>query len=256
MLGAPMARLRIHFSGVAVCLAAASALPGGCRRPPAQPTAEQAVLERQRTALAGLLDEAGDGPLVPFDRVLVVVDQALVQDLLASAIPYERVVSRYRVRVTSAAVRFEDGFALVRLDGRASLAGGPEAAAFADVSVFGGLDVLELEPDSGVLRGEVRVIAVDARRVAVMGVGAPPDAEALIEQLGRERLEAFGSLVSRLQIPVRLERAVELPAVASEHGVKIAAARIPLRAAVTHVRALRGRLWVSIDAAVGAEARP
>jgi hypothetical protein len=251
MLDAPMSTVLGRLAPAAVCLAGFLA----CRPAPLAVHAEQAVLERQRAALSALLQEAGAGPLVPFDRVLAVVDQTLVQDLLASAIPYERVVSRYRVRVTAATVRFEDGFALVRLDGRASLATGPEAAAFADVSVFGGLDVLELDPESGILRGEVRVIAVDARRVAVMGVGAPSDAEELIEQLGRERLEAFGALVSRLQIPVRLERAVELPAVASEKGVRIAAARIPLRASVTHVRALRGRLWVSIDAAVGAEER-
>jgi hypothetical protein len=251
MLDRPMSSRLVHTaaSAAALCLAA-------CRVPPAQPPAEVAVLQQQRAALAALLAQDPQAPLVPFEHVLVAVDQSLVQDLLASAIPYERVISRYRVRVTGATVRFEDGFALVRLDGRASLAGSPEAAAFADVSVFGGLDVVELDPDTGVLRAAAHVIAVDARRVAVAGVGAPGDAEALVEQLGRERLEAFGGLISRLQIPVRLERAVELPAVASESGVKIAAARIPLRAAVTHVRALRGRLWVSIDAGLGTESAP
>jgi hypothetical protein len=190
--------------------------------------------------------------------VLVVVDQALVEDLLASAVPYERVISRYRIRVTGASVRFDDGFALVRLDGRASLAASPEGAAFADISVFGGLDVLDLDPESGLLRGEVRVIAVDARRVTVMGVGAPDDAEELIEELGRERLDAFGALASRLQIPVRLERSVTLPGVGPEGGVKIAPATIPLQLGVRQVRALRGKLWISIDAVVGADgsARP
>jgi hypothetical protein len=222
-----------------------------CRRELPPPSAGQAVLQRQRDGLAALLKEAEAGPLVPFDRVLVVVDQALVQDLLASAMPYERVISRYRVRVQGASVSFADGFALVRVDGRASLAASPEGAAFADISLFGGLDVLDLDPESGLLRGEVRVIAVDARRVTVMGVGAPEDAEELIEQLGRERLDAFGALVSRLQIPVRLERAVTLPAVGPEGGVRIAAARVPLQVGVRQVRALQGKLWISIDAAVG-----
>ncbi|HVR71210.1 MAG TPA: hypothetical protein VMT87_10235 [Vicinamibacteria bacterium] len=230
------------------------ALACGKELPP--PAADRAVLQRQRDGLAALLKEAEAGPLVPFDKVLVVVDQALVQDLLVSAMPYERVIARYRIRVTGASVRFEDGFALVRLDGRASLAGRSEAAAFADVSVFGGLDVLEVDPESGLLRGEVRVIAVDARRVMVMGVGAPEDAEELIEELGHERLDAFGALASRLQIPVRLERAVTLPAVGPEGGVRIAAASIPLQIAVRQVRALRGKLWISIDAAVGGDGSP
>jgi hypothetical protein len=153
----------------------------GCHRELPPPVADEAVRQRQRDGLQSLLEESERGPLVPFDRVLVVVDQALVQDLLSTAIPYERVVSRYRVRVTGATVRFEDGFALVRLDGRASLAASPEAAAFADISVFGGFDVTDVDPESGLLRGEVRVIAVDARRVTVLGVGAPEDTETLIE---------------------------------------------------------------------------
>jgi hypothetical protein len=241
----PLHRTAILGMATAACWVAA------CRHELPPPAAGPAVLARQRAGLESLLEEARSGPLVPFDRVLVVVDQALVQDLLASAIPYERVISRYRIRVTAATVRFEDGFALVRLDGRASLASSPEAAAFAEVSVFGGLDVLDLDPDSGLLRGEVRAIAVDARRVSVMGVGAPKDAEELIEQLGKERLDAFGVLASRLQIPVRLERAVTLPAVGPDGGVRIAAASIPLQVAVKQVRALRGKLWVSIDAQVG-----
>jgi hypothetical protein len=227
-----------------------------CQRHLPPPAADQAVLDQQRAGLESLLKEAEAGPLVPFDRVLVVVDQALVQDLLASAMPYERVISRFRIRVTAANVRFEDGFALVRLDGRASLAASAEGAAFADISVFGGLDVLDLDPDSGLLRGEVRIIAVDARRVTVLGVGAPEDTEALIEQLGKERLDAFSALARRLQIPVRLERAVTLPAVGPQGGVRIAAARIPLEVGVRQVRALRGKLWVSIDAVVGAESPP
>jgi hypothetical protein len=242
-------RILLPLLAVAACAAA-------CSKPLPPPSADREVLQRQRDGLAALLKDAEAGPLVPFDRVLVVLDQALVEDLLASAVPYERVISRYRIRVTGATVRFEDGFALVRLDGRASLAASPESAAFADISVFGGLDVLDVDPESGLLRGEVRVIAVDARRVTVMGVGAPADAEELIEQLGRERLDAFGALASRLQIPVRLERAVTLPGVGPQGGVKIAPATIPLQVGVRQVRALRGKLWVSIDAAVGAEGSP
>lgn len=241
----------MHLRHLAVTLVGISSF--ACRRDLPPPAAGQAVLDQQRAGLESLLKETEAGPLVPFDRVLVVVDQALVQDLLASAMPYERVISRFRIRVTAANVRFEDGFALVRLDGRASLAASSEGAAFADISVFGGLDVLDVDPDSGLLRGEVRIIAVDARRVTVMGVGAPEDAEALIEQLGKERLDAFSALARRLQIPVRLERAVTLPAVGPEGGVRIAAARIPLEVGVRHVRALRGKLWVSIDAVVGSE---
>lgn len=213
---------------------------------------EEAILERQNQGLEALIHAAEKGPLIPFERVLVVVDQSLIQDLLASATPYERVVGeKYRIRVETASVLFDDDFALVRLDGRASRKGRAfEEDATAEISVYGGLDVVELDPEAGILRGRMRVMAVDARRAAVLGVKAP--VERLVEDLGREKLEAFGALASALEIPVRLDREVRLPAVGPEGGVRIAAASIPLHAAVVDVKAFRGKLWVCVGASTEA----
>jgi hypothetical protein len=214
-------------------------------------SAEQAVLDRQREGLRALLKASDRGDFLPFDSVLVAVEQGLVQRLLEAALPFERVIAKkYRVRVSGVEVRFEDGFGLVRLDGTASLADRPEEAAFADVGIYGALDVVELDQATGMLRGSVTIIALDARRVKLLGAGVPP-AEGLVEDLGRERLEAFGELVSRLEIPVAVEGALTLPAVGPEGGVRIEAATIPVRAAVTRVTAYRGRLWVSIKASTG-----
>ena len=231
------------------CLLALPACPRDHRETSA--TAEEAVLERQREGLRTLLAAAERGALLPFDSVLVAVDQELVQRLLGAALPIERVIAgKYRVRVSGATVHFEDGFGLVRLDGTASLADRPESEAFADIALYGALDVVELDQATGVLRGSVKIIALDARRVKVMGTGVPP-AEGLVEELGREKLDAFGALASRVEIPVAVEGALTLPAVA-QGGVRIEAATIPLRAAVTRVTAYRGRLWVSVRASTGA----
>ncbi len=209
-------------------------------------TAESAVLDRRRRGLAALTAAAKRGPLLPFDKVLVVADERLVRDVVAASLPFERVIGgRYRVRVTQAEVHFEDGFGLVRLDGDATFADRPSDQARADLTVYGGLDVVGLDPRSGLLRGEVRVIAVEARRVDVMGVPAAV-VERLVEDLGREKLEAFSALASRLEIPVRLEQEVALPAV-GPGDVRIDAATIPLKVAVADVKAFRGKLWVSID---------
>jgi hypothetical protein len=70
--------------------------------------------------------------------------------------------------------------------------------------------------------------------------------EDLVEQLGREQLDAFSALASAIEIPVRLERSVTLPAVGPGE-VRIAAATIPVRAAVADVKAFGGKLWVSVD---------
>ena len=69
-------------------------------------------------------------------------------------------------------VSFEDGFALVRLEGRASLVG-REQDVFADVTVYGDLDVERTQQQADVLQARIRLLAVDARRVAVV-VESPP----------------------------------------------------------------------------------
>ena len=214
-------------------------------------SAEAAVLDRRRQGLAALTAAARRGPLLPFDKVLVVADERLVRDVVAASLPFEQVVGdRYRVRVTRAEVHFEDGFGLVRLDGDASFADRPADEARADLTVYGELDVVGLDPRSGVLRGQVKVIAVDARKVDVMGVRAAV-VEHLVEDLGREKLEAFSALASRIEIPVRLEQEVALPAVGPGE-VRIDAATIPLKVAVADVKAFRGKLWVSVDVSVAA----
>lgn len=210
---------------------------------------EEAVLLRQRAGLESLIAAARKGPLIPFQQVLVVLDESLIQNLLTAATPYERVVNnRFRVRVDSASVAFDDGFALVRLDGRASLADRKEGDVYADVSIYGGLDVVELDPTSGILRGRVNVMAFQARRVGVLGMDAP--VRRLIEDLSSQKIEELNVLASSLEIPVRLEHAVVIPEIGPKGEIRIPAATVPLRVAVQDVKAYRGKLWVSIGVAV------
>jgi hypothetical protein len=239
-------------------LLAAALLPalGSCARDGGtRVSPEEAVLERQQRGLESLIAAARKGPLIPFQQVLVIVDQKLVQDLLVSATPIERMVAgKYRVRLNSASVQFEDGFALVRLDGRASLASRAEKDVFADVSLYGGLDVVELDPSSGVLRGRVKIIAVEAEHVGVLGMDAP--VRRLVEDLGRQKVEEFNVLASSLEIPVRLEREITIPEIGPEGEIRIPAATVALRVAVQDVKAFRGKLWVSVGVAVAPQAAP
>jgi hypothetical protein len=229
----------------------------GCRLPGTHHhetalSAERAVLTRQLHGLKRLVGRAGGGPLVPFDKVLVTVDEHLVQSLLESTLPLEQVVAeRYRIRVTKARVEFEDGFALCRLEGRASLADRPQEDTFADVILYGALDIVELDPKSGTLRGRVTLIALDARKVDVLGVGTRV-AEGLVEDLGREKLEAFAPLLSNIEIPVAVQANIDLPGL-KEGGVRIEAARLPLRVAILDVEAFRKKLWISVDASTRPE---
>jgi hypothetical protein len=213
--------------------------------------AEEAVLDRRRQGLGALLRASAQGTVVARggDRVLLVVDQSLVAALLATQFPREYVIEdTYRIWVTGATITFQDGLALVRLDGRASLVGADEDV-YADVAVFGDLEVLREQPQAAVLRTRINLIAVDARRVEV--VGRRRQADQLVERIGEARLSIFAALASGVEIPVRHEHAIELPAV-TEGPVRIEAASLPVRLAVADVKAFRGRLWISMAASLDA----
>ena len=237
-----MGTLKPVLSGVLVL----AALRCGPEKPSPVPM-EEAILLEQQEGLRRLIREAQAGPLLRFEDVLVVVDQGLIEDLLSATMPIERVLrGAYRVRILSAAVAFEDGLPLVRLEGRASFADRPEEEAVAELSVVGGLDVIELDAVSGTLRGRLRLIGFEAKRLAILGLDAP--GRQLVEQLARERLESFDVLTDPIEIPVRLEREVRLPGVGPEGGVYLEAVSIPLQVGVLDVKAFKGKLWVAVRA--------
>jgi hypothetical protein len=256
------------FAGLLLVVAALFLLRGwGVLRPlrrllttpsqagPTPPPIQVATLERQLHGLTALVAEAEAGALFPDapERVLVLVDQELVQRLLTALTPSEHVVAdRYRVVVTGARVVFEDGFALVRLDGRASLAGIAESDVFADLTVVGDLELPLEQQKRDVLNARIHVLAVDARQVTV---GARSEkAEELVEELSRTKLEDFAALASSLEIPVRQEHEITIPKVGPGGPVRIAAAALPLRLALLSVRAFHGKLWIATRASIGAPA--
>jgi hypothetical protein len=232
--------------GVIVRIVAAGMAAASCRAR-ALGTPEELVVARRIQGVRTLIADAERGRLLDFPQLLVVVDQHLVQDLITSMTPFERDFGGlYHVRIHSAMAEFEDGLALVRLDGRAMLR---DSDTFIDLSVFGGVDVLDLHPDSGLLRARTTVFAVDVPAVRVGGLDAP--ARRLAKAISRERLEAFAELLPALPIPVRLEREVTLPAVTTER-VRIPEARVPVAATVLQVRVFRGKLWISVGGAPAA----
>jgi hypothetical protein len=218
---------------------------------PLPPTALEAIVRRRFEEMTALVARAEKGSLVPDgEHALVGVDERLVQSLVATLVPAEYVIAeRYRIEVQRASVAFDDGIALVRLEGRASLVGA-EQDVFADVSVYGDLDVERTQQRADVLRTRIRLLAVDAREVAVMV--KTPRAKQLVEDLGKAQLEEFAALASTLEIPVRQSYTLEVPAAGPGGAVRIDAALIPVQLSVLDVTAFHGRLWVSMAAAVGA----
>jgi len=225
---------------LAIVLALAAIAAGTCHRAE-PPSPEDLVLARRTQGVRTLIADAERGKLIDFRELLVVVDQHLVQDLITSMTPFEREVGTlYRVRIDNATAEFEDGLALVRLDGRAMLRG---SETYVDLSVFGGVDILDLDADTGLLRARMTVFAVHVPEVRLAGRDAP--ARLLAQTISRERLEAFADILPSVPIPVRLQHDVTLPAVQTD-VVKIAETRVPVAATVLQVRVFRGKLWVTV----------
>jgi hypothetical protein len=214
-------------------------------RPP-RTSAREALLSRQNGELLKLATAAENGTLLDFKGMLIVVDQALVQDLLRAVTPLEADVgSGFHVKVDSADTAFGDGVALVSMTGTASVGG---ASVGSQVTVLAAIDVVELHPVSGVLECRVNILGVDAKDARVLGHGDPVGR--LTEALTRGGLAL---LLGPLEIPISVEDRLSIPAVESKR-LQIPAQNLPLTIAVQQVKAFGGRLWVFVDAALAPNA--
>ena len=210
-----------------------------CHRAPL-PSAEEQVLERQITAIEALLSASASGSILPFEQILVVVDQSLVQDIISAVLPLEGDVGGFHLRIEGAEAAFGDGVALLRLRGRVNSAG---KNASASMVVYGGIDAAELSPQSGLLRGRVSVYGVEVQKADVLGV----DERGLTRALAHAGLE---TLLPFVEVPIRFQDTIAIPAVRSER-LQIRAAQMPLNAKVALLRAFGGKLCVVVEAHAG-----
>jgi hypothetical protein len=232
-----MSTSRAGLAMVLPLAAVLSGLTGRVRQP--EPTAEELTLGRQVEGLRVLVADAERGKLFDFDQMLVVVDQRLVQELLASVVPLEGDVGGgFHVRIDAAQATFGDGLALVNLAGEVRLVDRSAAVAAA---VYGGLDVVEVDPESGMLRATVKVFAVEIPEEAdLLGIEEP--ARRLMLVLAEGGLER---LLGPIEVPVRVADRLSFPPVRA-HRVRIAGMEQPVVAEVSSVRAFAGKLWVAL----------
>jgi hypothetical protein len=213
-------------------------------RPGAPPrmSAQEALLLRQNQELVKLASAAENGTLLDFKGVLIVVDQVLVQDLLRAVTPLDADVgSGFHVKIDSADAAFGDGVALIRMTGTARVGG---TSVGSKVTVLGAIDVVELNPISGVLQCGVSILGVEALDATALGHNDPVGR--LTEALTHGGLSL---LLGSFEIPVSVENRLSIPGVESKR-LRIAAEDLPLTIAVQQVKAFGGRLWVFVDAAL------
>jgi hypothetical protein len=114
------------------------------------------------------------------------------------------------------------------------------------MTVYGGLDVIELDPDSGLLRCNVKVFGVATTEADVLGIDRP--ARRLSDALAAGGL---AHLLPAIEVPIRIDNRIALPAVHTRR-LRIDATDLPLHTRVGQVAVFGGKLWVSL--ALGGEA--
>ena len=213
---------------------------------PSRLSAQETLLGRQNQALLELTASAEKGTLLDFKDILVVVDQSLVQDLLRAVTPMDADVGQgFHVRIDSADTAFGDGVALVRMSGVATREG---SAVGAEVTVFGAIDAVQIDPASGVLRCSVAILGVEAQDAKALGRNDPVGR--LTEALAHGGLSM---LLGGLEIPVRIEDHLSIPAVASKR-LQIVAEKLPLTVGAQQIKVFGGKLWVFVDVALKPQA--
>jgi hypothetical protein len=223
--------------------AAAMVWVAACHRPfegrgelRAQSVALQREVEGLRDTVARL---ERNETVLPLDEVAVVVDATLIRDLIAAQLPFDADVDRYHVRLVEADVIFEES-EVVRLRGVLFIRDNPALAA--EVTAVGVLEKIMIDDASSTLTARIAVDHIGFDKVAglesILSEGA-------LDELARSVRVRIADQLPAIQIPIKVQHTIELPAV--ELGpIRLEAASLPLQVSVSRVVAGRGRLWIAI----------
>jgi len=202
--------------------------------------AQKVVLKREVDGLHEAVARLEKGqPILPVDDVAIAIDDTLLQDLIAAQLPFEMDVDRFHLSLTEAEAHFR-GSPVVRLRGVLNSKKRPDLAAA--VSVIGALEDIQVEPSSSTLRAKIAVDHLGIEKAA--GVEQFLSGSTMDEVARMVRLQLTDRLPA-IQIPVKVQQSIDLPAVTSG-PVRIDGARMPLEVAVSQVLAGQGLLWISV----------
>jgi hypothetical protein len=202
--------------------------------------AQRVVLQREvegyREAAARL--ERGE-PVLPKEDVAIAISDALVRDLIAAQLPFEADVDKFHIALRTAEVKFR-GSPVVELTGALNLKNRPNLQAAA--RVIGALEEIAVDPATATLKARISVDHLALEQVAgfeqlVSG--------STLDEVGRMVRLQIKEKLPEIQIPVKVQQSIELPAV-TRGPVRLDGARMPLQVAVSQVLAGQGILWIAV----------
>ena len=202
--------------------------------------ARRKVLEREVEALRMAVGRLEKGESIrPENDLAIAIDETLLQSVIAAQLPFENKVGRFQLTLDEAQLLFR-GAPTVRLRGRMKREGNVDIEAV--VNVMGALDQIAVDPARGALEAKIVVDHIGIEKAA--GIETLMSGSTLDELARMIRLQLEGQLPP-IQIPVKVQQSIDLPAV-TNGPVRIDGASMPIAANVSQVLAGQGRLWVAI----------
>jgi len=207
--------------------------------------ARKVVLRREVEGLRAIVARLERGePMLPKDDVAISIAGDLVRDLITAQLPFELDVDRFHLRLVEAQVLFR-GSPVVKLRGTLFLREKPDYVA--DVAAIGALEGIDVEPATGMLKA---AIAIDHLSIEQAGGLEKLVSRAAMDEAARAVRMQLKDGLPKLQIPVKLQQSIDLPAVTSG-PVRIDGATMPIQVGVSEVMATRDVLWISVHFAPG-----
>lgn len=202
--------------------------------------ARKVVLKREVEGLREIVGRLERGePMLPKDDLAVSIGGDLVRDLLTAQLPFEMDVDRFHLKLSQADVLFR-GSPVVKLRGTLVLREKPEY--LAEIAAIGALEDIEVDPKTSKLRTSIAIDHISIEQAG--GLEKLVSRAALDEGARTIRLQIRDAL-PKIDIPVKLQQSVDLPAVTSG-PVRIHGASMPIQASVSAVVATRDVLWISV----------
>jgi hypothetical protein len=233
-------QMGVGWGAAVVTLALAAA---GCQdkyRAGGELHGQEVVLRREVEGLRALAKRLErHEPMLPAGDAVVAIDDTLVRDMIRAQLPLDADVEGYHIQLARVDVGFR-GSPMVRLQG--TLHPLEQPGLEAEVEVIGVLEQIEVAPGQSTLKAR---IAIDHLSIAKAAGLESFLRGSTLDEVARELRLQIKDRIPVVQIPVKVQEDIRLPAV-TRGPARIDGAVLPLKAAVSQVVAVRGRLWIAV----------
>jgi hypothetical protein len=202
--------------------------------------ARQVVLRREVEGLRKVVARLErQEPMMPQGDASIAITDSLVREIIAAQLPLDADVDRFHVRLQDVDVVFR-GNTVVRLHGTLHPRQLPILEA--QVDVIGALENLAVDPSGSTLSARIAIDHLGIEKAAGLESFL---SGSILSEMGRSIGLEIKDHLPQVQIPIRVQQTIDLPAV-TRGPVRIDGASLPLKVTVSQVTAVRGLLWVAL----------